>query len=36
MLTIPEAKKKVIKSLTKSRVSDTCGAGFDDVITGKG
>jgi hypothetical protein len=36
MLTIPASKKKVIKSLTESRVSDTSGAGFDDVIAGKG
>ncbi|KAH8691858.1 P-loop containing nucleoside triphosphate hydrolase protein [Talaromyces proteolyticus] len=36
MLTIPEDKKKVIKSLTESRVSATNEAGFDDIIVGKG
>ncbi|EEH33168.2 MYB DNA-binding domain-containing protein [Paracoccidioides lutzii Pb01] len=36
MLTIPEDMKKVIKSLTESRVSATNGEGFDDVIAGKG
>ncbi|EEH49781.2 uncharacterized protein PADG_05860 [Paracoccidioides brasiliensis Pb18] len=35
-LTIPEEKQKVIKSLPESRVSLTSGAGFDDVIAGKG
>ncbi|EEH36944.2 hypothetical protein PAAG_07362 [Paracoccidioides lutzii Pb01] len=33
---MPEEKQKVIKSLPESRVSKTSGAGFDDVIAGKG
>ncbi|KAH2754841.1 hypothetical protein KXV66_002272 [Aspergillus fumigatus] len=36
MLAIPEDKKKVIKSLTESRVRATTEGKFDDIIKGKG
>jgi hypothetical protein len=36
MLAIPEDKKKVIKSLTESRVRATTEGKFDDIIEGKG
>jgi hypothetical protein len=36
MLTVPHEKKKVIKSLAKSRVDTSHGATFDDIIVGKG
>lgn len=36
MLTVPEDKKKVIKSLAESRVSTKYKGTSDDVITGKG
>lgn len=36
MLTVPEAKKKVIKSLAESRVSTRYEGRFDDIIAGKG
>ncbi|GFG17794.1 hypothetical protein IFM61392_10224 [Aspergillus lentulus] len=36
MLGIPEDKKKVIKSLTESRVRATTEGKFDDIIEGKG
>jgi hypothetical protein len=36
MLTVPEQKKKVIKSLAESRVSTRYQGTFDDVIVGKG
>jgi phosphopentomutase len=35
-LAIPEDKKKVIKSLTESRVRATTKGKFDDIIEGKG
>jgi hypothetical protein len=36
ILKIPEDKKKVIKSLTESRVRATTKGKFDDTIEGKG
>jgi hypothetical protein len=36
MLAIPEDKKRVIKSLTESRVRATTDGNFDDIIEGKG
>jgi hypothetical protein len=36
MLAIPEEKKKVIRSLTESRVRAATKEDFDDVIEGKG
>jgi hypothetical protein len=36
ILYIPEAKKKVIKSVAKSRLSAEKKISFDDVIAGKG
>lgn len=36
MLTVPEDKKKVIKSLAESRVSTRYEGTFDDMIAGKG
>lgn len=36
MLSIPEDKKRVIKSLTESRVRTTTEGKFDDIIEGKG
>jgi hypothetical protein len=36
MLAIPEDKKRVIKSLTESRVRATTEGKFDDIIEGKG
>ena len=36
MLTVPDEKKKVIKSLAKSRVDTMHEATFDDIIVGKG
>ncbi|EED11723.1 conserved hypothetical protein [Talaromyces stipitatus ATCC 10500] len=36
MLTVPEDKKKVIKSLAESRVSTRYEGTFDDIIAGKG
>jgi hypothetical protein len=35
-LAIPEDKKRVIKSLTESRVRATSGEKFDDIMEGKG
>ena len=36
MLTVPQDKKKVIKSLVESRVSTTYEGTVDDIIAGKG
>jgi phosphopentomutase len=36
ILAIPEDKKKVIKSLTKSQVRATTKGKFNDIIEGKG
>lgn len=36
MLAIPEDKKKVVKSLTESRVAMTERTNEDDIIAGKG